>query len=76
LPKPAAMRAWQPKPFAGTEPRVQRLCEGSYPERGMEPYGLAGAGLCMFSASSGLDNKYYEVNERDLRNIKSKNSES
>lgn len=27
--------AWYTKPFADTEPRVQRLCEGSYPERGM-----------------------------------------
>lgn len=33
------------KPNEDTEPRVQRLFVGSYPERGMEPQGSAGAGL-------------------------------
>jgi len=34
-------------PFADTGPRVQQLCEGSYPERGVGPQGSADAGLCV-----------------------------
>src|SRR3989344_6159116 len=36
------------KPNEDTDPRVQRLFVGSYPERGMEPQGSAGAGLNVF----------------------------
>ena len=32
--------AWSQRPIADTEPRVQRLSDGPYSERGMGPQGL------------------------------------
>ncbi len=40
--------AWLKRPIADTEPRVQQLSDGPYPERGVGPQGLASAGLCVF----------------------------
>lgn len=41
-------------PIADTEPRVQQLSDGSYLETGMEPQGLAGAGLSVSATASVL----------------------
>jgi len=47
LPKFRFGGIWQKRPIEDTEPRVQQLFDGLYPERDIGSQDLAGAGLCV-----------------------------
>ena len=51
-----------------TEPRVQRLFHGLYPERGAGSQDLAGAGLCVFTNRGKSAEKDMKV-ELNIRTV-------
>src|SRR3990167_7530719 len=58
------------RPNEDTEPRVQQLFVGLYPERGIGPKGLANAGLCVIRNNIIFKAMEYFSWQKDINKIK------